>query len=118
MPDRQTMNVSLPKAQDRFVRTQITSGRYRTASEVVRDGLRLLQESEHQRLLEKWLYQGLTKEEERRIPKALLDRAKRHFKRLIDEGRDDARKGRVVDGADAMHRLRRRLEARIARKSA
>ena len=38
----------------------VSAGRYRTASEVVREGLRLLEQSEHRRLLEKWIYDGLT----------------------------------------------------------
>ena len=63
MADRQTMNVSLPAAQERFVRSQVQTGRYRSASEVVREGLRLLEEAEHRRLLEKWLYRDLTPEE-------------------------------------------------------
>jgi putative addiction module CopG family antidote len=118
MPDRQTMNVSLPEAQEQFVRSQVASGRYRSASEVVRDGLRLLEESEHKRLLEKWLYEGLTKEEEKGIPPALLAKAKRHFKKLIDDGLADVRNGRIIDGPQAMKRLRERLESRKMRKSA
>jgi len=38
-----TMNVSLPKALAEFVEEAVASGQYGTASEVVRDGLRLLQ---------------------------------------------------------------------------
>ena len=60
MSDRQTINVSVPAALDRFLKNQVASGRFRTASEVVREGLRLLQEAEHKRLLEKWLIEGLT----------------------------------------------------------
>lgn len=37
-----TMNVSLPQALAEFVEGEIASGQYGTASEVVRDGLRLL----------------------------------------------------------------------------
>jgi antitoxin ParD1/3/4 len=39
-----TMNVSLPKALAEFVEGEIASGQYGTASEVVRDGLRLLRQ--------------------------------------------------------------------------
>jgi antitoxin ParD1/3/4 len=39
-----TMNVSLPKALQEFVEKAVSSGQYGTASEVVRDGLRLLLE--------------------------------------------------------------------------
>lgn len=37
-----TMNVSLPTALAKFVEGEVASGAYSTASEVVRDGLRLL----------------------------------------------------------------------------
>jgi len=37
-----TMNVSLPQGLAEFVEQEIESGAYSTASEVVRDGLRLL----------------------------------------------------------------------------
>jgi antitoxin ParD1/3/4 len=37
-----TMNVSLPQALAEFVEQEVQSGAYSTASEVVRDGLRLL----------------------------------------------------------------------------
>ena len=39
-----TMNVSLPKALAEFVEEAVASGQYGTASEVVRDGLRLLRQ--------------------------------------------------------------------------
>ena len=43
MPVRTTRNVSLTPELDAFVDGQVTSGQYRTASEVVRAALRLLQ---------------------------------------------------------------------------
>ena len=39
-----TMNVSLPQGLAEFVEKEVASGSYSTASEVVRDGLRLLRE--------------------------------------------------------------------------
>ena len=39
-----TMNVSLPQALAEFVEKEVASGNYATASEVVRDGLRMLKE--------------------------------------------------------------------------
>ena len=42
MPSEQTRNVSLTAELNAFIRAQVASGHYRTASEVVRAGLRLL----------------------------------------------------------------------------
>ena len=38
------MNVSLPEAMEKFVRQKVAIGDYETASEVVREGLRLLKQ--------------------------------------------------------------------------
>ncbi len=40
------MNISLPPALEKFIQDKIGSGCYSTASEVVRDGLRMLQEQD------------------------------------------------------------------------
>jgi len=44
-----TRNIALTPHFDRFVQSKVESGRYQSASEVVRDGLRLLEEREEQR---------------------------------------------------------------------
>lgn len=44
MPDRTTLNVSLTAELGDFIQNEVSSGRYRTASEVVRAALRLLQQ--------------------------------------------------------------------------
>jgi len=49
MSTRTTMNVSLTPALEKFVASRIARGRYQTASEVVREGLRLLEEQERRR---------------------------------------------------------------------
>ncbi len=49
MAKRTSMNVSLTGELARFVNRQVRRGRYQTASEVVRDGLRLLEEREKER---------------------------------------------------------------------
>lgn len=46
LPGRSALNVSLSPELDRFVHDRVASGRYQTASEVVRDGLRLLAQQE------------------------------------------------------------------------
>jgi antitoxin ParD1/3/4 len=43
------MNVSLTPELERFVNTKVESGRYNSASEVVREALRLLEEHDHAR---------------------------------------------------------------------
>ena len=43
-------SVALGEYFEGFVKSQIASGRYNNASEVVRDGLRMLQDHEEQRL--------------------------------------------------------------------
>jgi antitoxin ParD1/3/4 len=48
MAERTTLNVSLTRELGDFVASKVASGRYLSASEVVRDGLRLLEERERQ----------------------------------------------------------------------
>lgn len=49
MAGRTTLNVSLTPELDQFVQDRVASGRYQTASEVVREGLRLLENQESER---------------------------------------------------------------------
>jgi antitoxin ParD1/3/4 len=46
-----TRNISLTEQFDRFVEDNVSSGEYQNASEVVRDGLRLLQQRKREETL-------------------------------------------------------------------
>ncbi len=48
MPTEHSVNVSLSPELERFVKGRVATGRYQTASEVVREGLRLLEAQERQ----------------------------------------------------------------------
>ena len=49
MPIRTSLNVSLTPELEQFVQSRVASGRYQTASEVIREALRLLEEREQAR---------------------------------------------------------------------
>ena len=49
MPIRTSLNVSLTPELEQFVHSRVATGLYQTASEVVREGLRLLEERERAR---------------------------------------------------------------------
>lgn len=107
------MNVSLPEAQEHFVRAQVNCGRYRTASEVVRDGLRLLEEAEHRRLVEKWIFEDLSDEELAQLPDGFRQRVRAYFRGLVADAIEDVEAGRVVEGPAALARLREDLRTRF-----
>ena len=87
------MNVSLTDEQVRFIEAKVKTGRYQTAAEVVREGIRLLMdhEAEEQRRFQAW---------------------RDEVRRKIDAGWDEAIEGKLVDGKDAFKRLEERLDAR------
>jgi antitoxin ParD1/3/4 len=84
------INVSIPDELDRFVSSRIDSGEYRSASEVVCDGLRLLEERERARQ---------------------SDLAE--LRDQIAVGLDQARRGELLDGDEVMARLMERHERRL-----
>lgn len=86
MATRESMNVSLTPELAAFVERQVASGRYRSASEVVRQGLRELQEREE------W---------------------KTEVRAKIEEAAKSVEAGRTVDGEEVMDRLEARLRAMI-----
>lgn len=109
MPAKNGRNVALTDEQSSFIEDLVESGRYASASEVVRDGLRLLQRDEEARLLEKWIAQGLTPEEESRLPARVLERARRAIRAQVREGLDQALRGELVSGRKVISRWKARL---------
>ena len=88
-----TMNVSLTPELEQFVQSKVENGRYNSASEVVREALRLLEEQEKIRIAQ------------------LAEFNKELGRRLASLGR-----GGTVDPATARARLRRKsLEKRQRR---
>ena len=83
-------SVALSPHFENFIQQQVKSGRYNNASEVVREGLRLLKE--HDEIRVKWREQ-------------------------IERGWLQAERGEVVDGPTAMAETRERVKAK-ARKRA
>jgi antitoxin ParD1/3/4 len=88
------MNVSLTPELERFVSGKVESGRYNSASEVVREALRLLEEHDSARAAQLAEFNG---ELGRRL--AALDR------------------GEIVDPAEARARLQRKSEQRRKRSA-
>jgi antitoxin ParD1/3/4 len=82
------MNVSLTPELEKFVDRKVESGLYNNASEVVREGLRLLKEHDEIRL--KWRDQ-------------------------IERGWQQAQRGELADGNAVFDRLDKRLKARRTR---
>jgi antitoxin ParD1/3/4 len=76
------MNVSLTPELEKFVETQVASGRYQSASELFREGLRLLQEREAER-------------------QAALD----EVRRKVHEGLESARRGELLDGDEVFREI-------------
>jgi antitoxin ParD1/3/4 len=80
------MNVSLTPELEKFVNTKVESGLYNSASEVIREGLRLLQQRDEMRELK---LEALRKE--------------------IQLGINDLEAGRFKDGQTAMAEMKDRL---------
>jgi antitoxin ParD1/3/4 len=81
---RCTLNVSITPELERFVEDRVASGRYQTASEVVREGLRLLEERETAR-------------------QEALEELRKH----IAIGVEQADRGEFIDGDEVFEELKR-----------
>ena len=80
------MNVSVGQEFEDYVRAKVTSGDYASVSEVVRDGLRLLQEKEE-----------------------LFEARVQSLRGGIQKGIDQVERGEVRDGETVMAELRAKL---------
>lgn len=83
------MNVSLTSELEQFVNEKVQSGMYFSASEVIREGLRLLKEHDEIR--------------SRRIEE---------IRQKIDHGLEQLERGEFVDGEEAFRKLRDKSEKR------
>lgn len=81
------MNVSLTPELEQFVHEKVKSGRYLSASEVVREALRLLEERDH-------LYQ------------AKLTELRKH----LEIGIEQADRGELVDSDDVFNELEKDIQ--------
>jgi antitoxin ParD1/3/4 len=82
MAQRTTINVSLTPEFEKFVEAEVASGRYQSASEVFREGLRLLQDREEKR-------------------KAALE----EVRRKVRQGLDAAKRGELFDGEEVLREI-------------
>ncbi len=110
------MNVSLTPELEQFVRGLVHAGRYGSASEVLREGLRLLEISERRRLLERALLQGLTPEEEAQAPPELLRKMRDRIEREVQVALEQAGRGELVDGETFFAEIRGRGPGRSKTK--
>ncbi len=94
MAARTTLNVSLTPDLSRFVENRVRSGRYQTASEVVREALRLLAGRD-------------------RAPVASVE----ELKREIEDGLAQLGRGEGVDGEAFFRRLGARRRGSRARQA-
>jgi antitoxin ParD1/3/4 len=96
MANRTTINISVTPDFQKFVDAEVASGRYQSASEVFREGLRLLQDREEKR-------------------KVALD----EVRKKVRQGLEAAKRGELFDGAEVLREIlgesRRRREASLRR---
>ena len=84
------VNVSLTPELEKFVDGKVESGMYNNASEVVREGLRLLKEH---------------------------DEIRRRWAERIEQGWQQAQRGEVVDGEKAMAAAKDRIRAKAKKRA-
>lgn len=85
-----TRNIALTPHFDQFLQGKVASGRYQSASEVVREGLRLLEERD-------------------------LAQERSRLRDDIEAGWQQSQRGEMVDGPSVFAEIRRTSNARRAR---
>ena len=89
MANRTTVNISITPELNAFVQSHVDSGRYQTASEVFREGLRLLERQERDR-----------------------EQAFESLKARLRRGAAQAERGELLDGNEVFEELRRMIRER------
>jgi antitoxin ParD1/3/4 len=89
MANRTTVNISLTPELDAFLQSRVSSGRYQTASEVVREALRMLERVERER-----------------------ERAFHQLQAKLERGAGQAERGELLDGDEVFNELRQLIEER------
>ncbi len=84
------MNISLTPELERFIRTKVASGLYNNASEVIREGLRLLKEN---------------------------DDVRRTWREQIERGWAQASAGQLTDAPNATSEIKSRLKTRTKKRA-
>lgn len=87
--NRTTVNVSLTPELDAFLQSRVNSGRYQTASEVVREALRLLEHQERAR-----------------------ESAFQELKAKLQHGAAQAERGELLDGEEVFAELKTLINKR------
>lgn len=94
MAHRTTVNVSLTPELEAFLQSRVSSGRYQTTSEVVREALRLLERQEQER-----------------------EQAMQQLKAKLERGAAEAERGELLDGDQVFEELREMIEERRRAKA-
>jgi antitoxin ParD1/3/4 len=92
---RTTVNISLTPELEEFLQSRVSSGRYQTASEVVREALRLLERQEKE-----------------------PDQGFERLKERLSRGAGQAELGELIDGDEVFDELRELIEERRRAKQA
>jgi len=95
-----TRNINLTERLDRFVASQVASGRYSNASEIVRDALRLLEEQEQERKAKLNALRGAAKQgfDEIDQGKGIVLKGKKEINRFIMDIESEVRTNGAKNG--------------------